>query len=168
MLLQKLIQRYSVPPSVPQQKKQVVQMRVAVVMKRWVALFSDPEEIELLDKITSWVESESSEGNNIMAGIKGALVKRRRSSCIVAQFYFKDKPPAPRIPKEKSLASLFFEELDALEMARQLTLVEFDIFSRIRVRTLLPSEFPILTQSSPSNCLPRLGAGQRCIIYVPI
>lgn len=130
ILLQKLMQRYAVPASVPEQTKQVVQMRVLVVMKRWVAIFNDDEETALLDKINAWITNETAEGNPIIGGLKSVITKKRDASD--QQFYFKSKPPIPRVPKEKTLGSLSMDDVDPLEMARQLTIVEFEIFSRIR------------------------------------
>merc|ERR1712137_316762 len=101
MLLEKLKQRYHVPDSIPEQKKRVVQMRVCVVMKRWVSTFSDEEEIKLLDKISSWIQQESTDGQKILGGIKSAITKKKAGAD--QQFYFKTKPPNPHLPKEKTL-----------------------------------------------------------------
>lgn len=134
-LLEKLKQRYNVPNSIENQKKTVVQMRVCVVMKRWVGTFNDEAEFELLDKINSWITSQSThvgdEGQKVLEGIKSAIKKKKSSSG--QQFYFKTKPPVPNLPKEKTLELLKFDDIDMLEAARQLTLVEFEMFHKIRV-----------------------------------
>lgn len=110
-------------------------MRVCVVMKRWVGTFNDEAEFELLDKINSWITSQSThvgdEGQKVLEGIKSAIKKKKSSSG--QQFYFKTKPPVPNLPKEKTLELLKFDDIDMLEAARQLTLVEFEMFHKIRV-----------------------------------
>ena len=133
MLLVKLMQRYNVPDDIADQAKKVVQMRVCVVMKRWVATFNDEEEMALLDKINQWIDSESRDGGGkVLSGIKSAIAKKSAAGS-GTQFYFKSDPPNPIIPKEKTLEKITFNDLDPLELARQLTAVEFEMFSKIRV-----------------------------------
>ena len=130
------MQRYNVPPTVPDQTKRVVQMRVCVVMKRWVATFNDEAETELLEKINQWIDAESADGQKVMSGIKSAIAKKTAAGS-GQQYYFKTNPPIPRIPKEKTLEAIKFDDIDMLEVARQLTAVEFDMFSKIRVCTVI-------------------------------
>ena len=48
ILLQKLVERYEVPPEISSQSKKVVQSKVCVVMKRWIETFTDDEEKTLI------------------------------------------------------------------------------------------------------------------------
>lgn len=106
ILLQKLVERYEVPPEISSQSKKVVQSKVCVVMKRWIETFTDDEEKALIEKIQQWVSKvQTSDAPKVISGVIGSISKLKTTTD--QQYYFNTKPPLPRAPKEKTFGSEF-------------------------------------------------------------
>jgi len=60
-LWMKLSERYRVPDTVDPKTKEVVQMRVRVVLKLWVQRFNDEEERKLLTQISHFIDTETND-----------------------------------------------------------------------------------------------------------
>jgi len=136
LLCRKFWQRYDAPENIAKPVKNVVQMRTIAMMKRWVEAFRDEEEYQALEKLITFIEKSSkgaTERPKILSTLTSAMSKQRAEK---KHFYFSNQPPPPRLPKDKPLECLVFDDLDLLEVARQLTLVSFEAYSRIR-----PAEF---------------------------
>jgi len=154
-LIMKLIQRYQVPIeekpedskdtkeqwAVKQKAKQKnIQLRVVNVMKRWVesniADLND-QHIETIKNFQNKYLKYDSE--SLYHLLEGALQKRVQMIDEVKKpKVFNEQPPEPKVDlKTIFLPNLSFIDLDEAEIARQLTLIEFDFFSVIQPSELL-------------------------------
>ena len=76
-LLHKLIERYNVPDRLEADQKQLVQMRVCVVMKLWVEKFNSDEERQLLPELNHFIDEALShqDAPPVVKGLKKSVQK---------------------------------------------------------------------------------------------
>ncbi|KYQ96865.1 Ras guanine nucleotide exchange factor [Tieghemostelium lacteum] len=148
-LLTKLIQRYNVPKNykIPggaaanteearEAFTKMVQIRVINVIKKWVdEYFSDFDE-KLIQTLKSFIETFQSKYTALATGVLKSLNKNEKPVDTYKQI-LNDKTPEPVVPKNIFSNYLNIFDIDEEEIARQLTLIEFDIFRKIKPPELL-------------------------------
>ncbi|EGC30159.1 hypothetical protein DICPUDRAFT_41848, partial [Dictyostelium purpureum] len=158
MLLQKLIQRYHVPQKPGQsveawrQRSTHIQLRVVNVLKTWIKdYFSDFSE-KLVQAIKTLLESMRHSGNTpyakvISDALNSGLKKSGRNNTV-----FTVSAPEPKVPKNIWSHQLDIFSVDEEEISRQLTLMDFEIFSNIKATELLNQSWnkPKLRHRSPN------------------
>eukprot|EP01133_Synstelium_polycarpum_P000183 gene183-221_t len=164
-LLQKLIQRYHVPQKQGQSEEEwkkiaiPIQLRVVNILKTWIKdNFSDFND-RLIQTIKAFCENLRHEGNNshssrIMTTLNSKIKggggdddeDDKKSKTIFAM-----SAPEPKVPKNIWSQSLNIFDVDEEEIARQLTLIDFEVFSNIKSSELLNQAWskPKLRHRSP-------------------
>jgi len=147
-LFNKLIARYHMVPSqnnlTPEEfakKKQIIQVRVINVIKKWIELqISDfQNDTQLFVALQKFVQyllqsggTEALWGSNLQVALVQAEQEQYNSSVVVSS----EEPPKPILPKNMIARLMQFLDIDPLELARQMTLIESDSLCKI-----LPQEY---------------------------
>ncbi|KAF2068693.1 hypothetical protein CYY_009983, partial [Polysphondylium violaceum] len=143
-LLKKLIQRYSVPNNNndPVYKREVVdpiRSRVCGVLKYWIDkcswdFKSGPGADKLVAAINNFIDgSLTRDANPNIKKLRSLLNQVRTTDSI-----YSSDPPEPKVPKNIFSPQLSLAHIDELEIARQMTLIEYRLF-----RNIPPPEFLI-------------------------
>eukprot|EP01128_Nolandella_sp_AFSM9_P005157 TRINITY_DN2457_c0_g1_i1.p1 TRINITY_DN2457_c0_g1~~TRINITY_DN2457_c0_g1_i1.p1 ORF type:complete len:870 (-),score=175.46 TRINITY_DN2457_c0_g1_i1:2142-4751(-) len=138
VLFRKLMQRYQVPDSVPAALAKTYQVRTVNAIVKWLQINAsdwDQELVAQLDKFIFELDSSGSSGlakklQNELYDVLSGISKELRASINVP-------PPNPIIPKDRTPGLSLFLNLDSLEIARQITLMDWRVFSRIKSVELL-------------------------------
>lgn len=171
VLLEKLIQRYDIPkhkllPKTPRSETDVVKsakeieascrqkhLRVVNFARKWLDLcFMDLTE-EVIEMVFQFTEKLKTDGatslatliDNSLSSKLAGLAKRKMTQ-------FELAPPPPIIPKNRvGTVSLEFMDIDPTELARQITLIDYELFGQIRSMELLNQSWnkPKLKHRSP-------------------
>ncbi|KAJ3437416.1 ras guanine nucleotide exchange factor i-related [Anaeramoeba flamelloides] len=144
-LLTKLFQRYHVPKRNELneddfiKKKKCIQIRVCNVIKLWVLSnwkdFSSSMQKELNNFLNKTLKQDK---HQVIAQTLQKAIDRQKAQ--VSEKYRtsqKVAPPEPKVPKNIFSPNLSVFDVDEEEIARQITLIEFDIFKTIRPKELL-------------------------------
>eukprot|EP01087_Luapelamoeba_hula_P018266 TRINITY_DN5869_c1_g1_i6.p1 TRINITY_DN5869_c1_g1~~TRINITY_DN5869_c1_g1_i6.p1 ORF type:complete len:1406 (+),score=195.77 TRINITY_DN5869_c1_g1_i6:268-4485(+) len=136
-LFEKLQQRYQVPndKEIDKTRQQSIQMRVVVVLKHWVEnQFQDFDE-ELVARIVEFIEETiKNEQPHLHSRLSGELSNRMAARTKVLKALY-IQPIDVVAPSVSSLYQLF-SKFKPLEIAQQLTLAEWENYSRIEVEPL--------------------------------
>jgi hypothetical protein len=144
--MQKLIQRYKVPSKNPNNEKdeewkaskRTMQIRVINVLRKWIGdHYSDFKNSNKLMKRLEDFISMIEQDNKILAKPLYTALNNAEKS-LEKKIYQLPTPPEPKV----SLKTIFLPNLDLLEceeeeIARQLTIIEFGIYSEIKSFELL-------------------------------
>lgn len=145
-LLQKLVNRYNLPA--PEgctaaeaedhvKRRKIIQVRVINVIKKWIErlIMSFQQDIELLMALQKFIQTllasggtEAIWGSNLQVALLQAEDAQIHPATGVVST---DTAPKPVIPKTTNVSELNILDIDPLEAARQLTLIESRSFSRI-------------------------------------
>eukprot|EP00727_Mastigamoeba_balamuthi_P001078 m51a1_g10968 putative mis5 protein (1716) ;mRNA; r:253454-262202 len=113
------------------------QIRICAVLKRWVEQFFHDfeEDRDLLQQFRAFVGKHTED--KPMEVVRNALEKKTsdRVATVVRLYTFNAPAPAPVLPAQGM--PINFEEMEPVEVARQLTLIEFDIFHSIKPKEFL-------------------------------
>jgi len=144
-LLQKLMQRYQVPEKkatgVSEQEfkstTNTIQLRVVNVLKKWLGNHWGDLNEQQMENFKTFLDKHI-KGTNEKLYIQLQSVLQRKNQDERKQLVFNEPPPEPKV----SIATIFSTtlslfDLDDVEVARQLTIMEFDLFSRIKPYELL-------------------------------
>lgn len=158
-LLAKLIQRYDVPrrPAMSDEEHKklclVVQLRVVNVIKGWIKdHWSDFNE-KLISQLKAFIDG-TLRIENKYADMLTSLLQSKRPEAEEEKrtSTFNEDPPEPKVPK--NIFSLYLDlfDVDEEEIARQLTLIDFEIYSSIKMSELLNQSWnkPKLRHRSPN------------------
>ncbi|KAJ3271028.1 hypothetical protein HDV01_007109 [Terramyces sp. JEL0728] len=124
-----------------ERKQKVIRQRVYGVLKMWVESFAlDLEEDRFsLNRIAEFIEKTMKSAMTVSSTALLRLIDKKRTSGFQPfqppSALQKDKFPDPILPK--SLKKFKLSEIDPLEVARQITIMEFKIFKEINVAELL-------------------------------
>eukprot|EP01128_Nolandella_sp_AFSM9_P001128 TRINITY_DN1123_c2_g5_i1.p1 TRINITY_DN1123_c2_g5~~TRINITY_DN1123_c2_g5_i1.p1 ORF type:complete len:664 (-),score=149.08 TRINITY_DN1123_c2_g5_i1:283-2274(-) len=160
-LFLKLRQRYTVPqhededPVKYSSRKLPIQLRVINFLKQWIETSYFDLSPRFFRGLNEFVdEALIKDHPSQVNAIRKILQKKEVSAAsflseevgLLSIFSFNEPPPTPIIPKGSRLfrPDLDVMSIDAKELARQLTLIEFHLFHRIR-----PSEFLNQSWSKP-------------------
>lgn len=158
MLLAKLSQRYNAPRdptfSDEEWRKRVlpIQIRVVNVIKMWIEEFHSDFDDLTVSSIRDFLNFQVREYHPSLASKTLALLEKFCSSDTdgmdvanasagtgmkVVQFSFSVDPPRPIVPKNIFSPHLTWMDVEEEEIARQLTLIEFEYFYKIRTSEFL-------------------------------
>ncbi|KAJ5075568.1 ras guanine nucleotide exchange factor i-related [Anaeramoeba ignava] len=143
-LLTKLIQRYHVPKTQNEnedeyaKRKKVIQIKVINVCTKWIENhFSDFTE-KILKELHEFIDQTLAQDDKLIAKkLRDTVIKKQKGIDKKKIIHESENIPEPKVPKNIFNSSLSLLDVDEEEIARQLTLVEFDIFSQIKPSELL-------------------------------
>eukprot|EP01091_Cochliopodium_minus_P017438 TRINITY_DN6834_c0_g1_i1.p1 TRINITY_DN6834_c0_g1~~TRINITY_DN6834_c0_g1_i1.p1 ORF type:complete len:1435 (-),score=545.22 TRINITY_DN6834_c0_g1_i1:180-4484(-) len=131
-LLRKLEERYNVPPLIPEKIKTAIKVRVVTLINHWITHhFYDFDEA-LINNLKKFLKTASSEQKDVasLLSLKIEEMLNERED---------KKKLLPRIPNTDLSLSTggllihdLFLQLSSKEIARQMTLIDFQIFSEIQ------------------------------------
>eukprot|EP00005_Dracoamoeba_jomungandri_P005656 CAMPEP_0174249828 /NCGR_PEP_ID=MMETSP0439-20130205/159_1 /TAXON_ID=0 /ORGANISM="Stereomyxa ramosa, Strain Chinc5" /LENGTH=845 /DNA_ID=CAMNT_0015329741 /DNA_START=94 /DNA_END=2628 /DNA_ORIENTATION=- len=155
-LLTKLIERYFVPstrkPSnmTAEEWRQTVvhpiQLRVVNVIRKWVEDFTEQElsNTRLLKRLRGFLENVllPDGHSNLVTNLNNLLLRKfsqrdNQGTLTTSSSAVFGKPPDPKIPRRVFSPSLDIMDIHDEELARQLTLLEFQTFANIKPSELL-------------------------------
>ncbi|GAM27522.1 hypothetical protein SAMD00019534_106980 [Acytostelium subglobosum LB1] len=167
-LLKKLIQRYSGPvnsslnqdPRFKQEILEPIRKRVCDVIKYWIDkcpwdFKSGPTADKLVASLNNFIDgSLTRDGSLSVKNIRRVLVQVRSNEHNQSMVY-STNPPDPKVPKNIFSPKLALSDIDDLEIARQLTLIEYKMFKSIPppeflVRVTPYGEFQYSMATSPN------------------
>ena len=140
MLLEKLIQRYQVPPDKTRAEILAIQMRIFKFLRAWIdSSFFDFGDV-LLEKLKQFIHGPVQADGNMKPGrqILDAIKRHEEQRDVVMEVQFTESPPEPKVPLRLVFSpKLKFEDIDEEEVARQITLIEWAMFKQIKPSELL-------------------------------
>eukprot|EP01132_Coremiostelium_polycephalum_P007683 gene7683-9451_t len=107
-------------------------LRICNFLKRWVENFFHDFDSELITEYNQFISNCTEE--KIQTMLRRTLDKKLNGNTIAKQTSFGKSAPLPLIPKTPISS---FEDIDPTEIARQLTLIEFELFRNIASKELL-------------------------------
>ncbi len=132
----KLMERYNCPSVVPEAERKQIRTRVCLFLKKWMESRSTGDLTpDLQMQIMNFIE------NNLVAdGLQEmqTVLLRVMTGTSTEKVFVLDRRnvPKPKLPKVKTVEKMTVLDLDPLELARQITIKAWEIFTRIR-----PNEF---------------------------
>ncbi|KAJ6242312.1 ras guanine nucleotide exchange factor i-related [Anaeramoeba flamelloides] len=147
-LLLKLFQRYQRPENLKVKIKnktekeintefRTIKLRTVHLLKRWIDHhFSDFNE-GLLEEVNIFIKNNLNKSTDIklMEILKKSIKNLRKGDN--KEKSNNQTPPEPKVPKNIFRKSLTLFDIDEEEIARQISLIDFEIFSKIRPAELL-------------------------------
>ncbi|EFA76205.1 Ras guanine nucleotide exchange factor [Heterostelium album PN500] len=132
-LLEKLIQRYTVPDDKDQSFKIKVQVRVASFMKTWVERNYADFDPALLDDVKQFANSRllADDHGDLARLLVSTIMQREADNTERLKQLANPSFPELMIPEGQKSPATLFNLLNDSEIARQLTLIEASIFGRI-------------------------------------
>eukprot|EP01094_Clydonella_sp_ATCC50884_P017153 TRINITY_DN2930_c0_g1_i4.p1 TRINITY_DN2930_c0_g1~~TRINITY_DN2930_c0_g1_i4.p1 ORF type:complete len:663 (-),score=176.22 TRINITY_DN2930_c0_g1_i4:230-2110(-) len=147
ILLSKIIQRFQAPESAKEELGEksihLVQMRVSVVLKKWISLYvQDFESENVLSQLQMFISFLRSSDNKTSRSnaklLQTAYQKASESSRQSKVRMFKTAAPAPKVNMHTIFQpKISIYDIDPEEVARQLSLADFEIYHTIRPSELL-------------------------------
>lgn len=138
-LFEKLRERYNIPEEKatkmePEMLKKK-QLRVINVMKKWLeTCFLDLDD-NLINDVFAFCEKLRADGNTSLATlIDNSLLSKFVGLTKKKQIHEEQPPTKPKVPK---VPNPTFDDMDAKEIARQLTILDSRIYSEIKASELL-------------------------------
>ncbi len=132
----KLLERYAAPDLMPEAEKKKIRVRVCMFVKKWMETrqLGDVSTV-LLNQIVHFAESTlPQDGLQDMQTVLLRVLTGNSTEKVIT--FDRKQAPKPKIPKIKSVEKMTILDLDAMELARQVTLQTWDTFCKIR-----PNEF---------------------------
>ncbi|XP_049850368.1 ras guanine nucleotide exchange factor A-like [Schistocerca gregaria] len=147
MLFRKLVQRYNVPymAGIPQHRYKSFcmpfQVRVINILKKWIEEFYTDFDHNLLNDFHEFCITCIKPSYPKYAYLLLKLIEERSSKVssrsFSTVFTYSEEPPRPILPKNIFWPNLTIDDIDEEEIARQLTLIEFEGFYKIQGSELL-------------------------------
>ncbi|KAJ6249389.1 ras guanine nucleotide exchange factor i-related [Anaeramoeba flamelloides] len=149
ILLTKLIQRFHIPQKyekILKNKKKLIQFRVCNFLKFWITDYFEDFQPKLLPELIDFIDNSirKADMTKMAQNLKENIERKMKEMNETKKFNFSQPPPDPILPKNVFSPKLSLFDVDEEEIARQLTLLEFDIYSKIK-----PSELLKLAWSKP-------------------
>lgn len=119
-----------------EKKLKLVRLRVFNVLKNWLDLYYNEDDSVLLDRLSEFTQTHIKKTLKFSNGQLESLIERRRHMSSDGGVGLKKMvltlpdPPEPVMPKNRRRFKLL--DVDPLEMARQLTIMDFKLYSAIR------------------------------------
>ncbi|KAI8391128.1 ras guanine nucleotide exchange factor domain-containing protein [Radiomyces spectabilis] len=143
-LLELLEQRYNIvpPPNLTdeemetwtQKKLKLVRLRVFNVLKNWLELYYNEEDHVILDRLTEFTNTTIRHSLSFSCDQLERLIRKRQEAetqgGLKKMVLTLPDPPEPILPRNRRKFRLL--DIDPLEMARQLTIMDFKLYSSIR------------------------------------
>lgn len=119
-----------------EKKLKLVRLRVFNVLKNWLELYYNEDDSVLLDRLLEFTHTHIRHTLKFSNGQLESLIQRRRdgdvggSSGLKKMILTLPDPPEPILPRNRKRFKLL--DIDTLEMARQLTIMDFKLYSAIK------------------------------------
>ncbi|RCH89195.1 hypothetical protein CU097_001042, partial [Rhizopus azygosporus] len=119
-----------------EKKLKLVRLRVFNVLKNWLELYYNEDDSILLDRLMEFTQTHIKNTLKFSNGQLESLIQKRKEGVAVDNVGLKKMiltlpdPPEPIVPKNLKRVKLL--DIDALEIARQLTIMDFKLYSAIR------------------------------------
>ncbi|KAJ6237264.1 guanine nucleotide exchange factor [Anaeramoeba flamelloides] len=149
-LLYKLFQRYDVPKTLlskfPNEKEfenftRIIQLKTINVLKNWIERHFLDFNQGFLDEIKKWIERETEKNSindNLLNQIQSLIKsKGKKYTELINNINNTKEVPEPKIPKNIFSKSLTIYDIDDLEIARQISIIDSEYFSKIKPAELL-------------------------------
>lgn len=169
LLLEKLLQRYNVLPSCPEERRIQVQLRVANVMKMWMERNFVDIDNRVAGRIREFIsERLEKDGHHDLVRLLGGVLQRRMAERTARTRFIQTIPVTDMSVPEGQLSPVaLFLALNESEIARQLTLIEFKIFEAIEPTELLNLSWnKAELQHRAPNVLDMISRGNRLSFWV--
>eukprot|EP01080_Neovahlkampfia_damariscottae_P010131 gene10131-2550_t len=139
VLLKKLIEKYDVPAQIPNEK--IIQSKIGNILKTWLTrfFFLDWNQ-NMLFTLNNFIDSKLSSIENmdiamkIQKTVQTKLEGDNEDETIIQ---YNQKRTYPTVPKNLFNNDLKLEEIDEMELARQITLMEQEYYLKIKPVELL-------------------------------
>lgn len=119
----------------------LIRMRIVNVFKKWLKYHYayEFEKIEIASKIESWIYSlkKDKELSTLSKFLKETWKSRLKTNFESYEFDDEDSPPKSILPKKQNAEDLSFLDIDPIELARQITLLNQKMFKFVRNNHLL-------------------------------
>ncbi|KAL9553336.1 hypothetical protein MBANPS3_003335 [Mucor bainieri] len=117
-----------------EKKLKLVRLRVFNVLKNWLELYYNEDDSVLLDRLLEFTQSNIRKTLKFSNGQLESLIQRRRNADTMdghkKMILTLPDPPEPILPRNRRRFKLL--DIDTLEMARQLTIMDFRLYSAIK------------------------------------
>jgi hypothetical protein len=119
-----------------EKKLKLVRLRVFNVLKNWLELYYNEDDSILLDRLLEFTHSNIKKTLKFSNGQLESLIQKRRNATSMENGGLKKMiltlpdPPEPILPRNRRRFKLL--DIDTLEMARQLTIKDFKLYSNIK------------------------------------
>ncbi|OBZ84749.1 Cell division control protein 25, partial [Choanephora cucurbitarum] len=119
-----------------EKKLKLVRLRVFNVMKNWLESYYYEDDSVLLDRLLEFTQTNIRKTLKFSNGQLESLIEKRRvtkaneNGSLKKMILTLPDPPEPILPKNRRRFKLL--DIDTLEMARQLTIMDFKFYSAIR------------------------------------
>ncbi|GAM22778.1 hypothetical protein SAMD00019534_059530 [Acytostelium subglobosum LB1] len=145
-LLGKLEQRYNVPKFIKSSGGadagtseegaiKAIQLKVINVLKKWLDEYFSDFDDKLIQSLRNFIEVITLKHPGPAAALMKSLTKVEKQPA--SKLKFNDKTPEPIVPRNIFSQNLSIYDIDEEEIARQMTLIEFEIYKRIKPPELL-------------------------------
>ncbi|KAJ3436490.1 ras guanine nucleotide exchange factor i-related [Anaeramoeba flamelloides] len=143
ILFYKLTERYNIPTEKEEQyakTKQMIKLRVCNFFRFWINDYFSDFNNKLLMELEDFIDNSlMKDGFKSMANNLKKIIKRNinKSNEEIKESTSTEIAPDPKLPKNIFSPKLSLLDVDPEEIARQMTLIEFSIFKKIRPPELL-------------------------------
>jgi len=117
---------------------QLTKVRICNILKKWIELMYETIEEDTLVRLNQFVDSlEAANSKDPLAKMLRDSVNKKLISAKNPKRVFDEEAPTPKVPRNLNSPNLNFLDVDNEELARQLTLIDFEIFRSIKPTELL-------------------------------
>jgi len=152
VMLDKFIDRFNVPDVYKEQDKNIIRIRVGVLLKYWIESQFDEFDDHVIQHLKDFIEKVVMKDMSDLAKKLLTEIARLQADRVKRSQFFAMPSIEFFMPDEKKSPLQFFFCFEDSEIARQLTLIEFRIFSQIRPKELMNQSWqkPKLMHRSPN------------------
>jgi hypothetical protein len=130
---------------------QVKRLRMCNFLKTWMERFANDFDSRMIEAYRFFVEQSVAqhEGERLAKQLSSLIDRERPKSLYRGVFVAATSPPTPIMPRNAE--NFGFLDLDPMEIARQLTLIEYENYSKIQVTRSFVSSESQFASFSPSS-----------------
>lgn len=141
-LLQKLIQRYQVPEKYaegkPSTMTNTIQVRVVNVLKRWLGSHWEDLSEQHIESFRSFLNKQIKGTSEKLYNQLQSVLARKNQEEEKKALVFSEPPPDPKVVISTIFSpKLDLFDIDDIEIARQFTILEYELFKKIKPSELL-------------------------------
>jgi len=118
------------------QQAKLMRLRICNFLKRWVEYYFEDFDADLIAAFQGFIDT--CQGDVLVQLLKKTLEKKLGGPIQgQRQFVFDTLPPPPVLPRTPSMLTFSSEDWEPIEIARQLTIIEHDMYREIAPKELL-------------------------------
>ncbi|KAJ5080332.1 ras guanine nucleotide exchange factor i-related [Anaeramoeba ignava] len=160
-LLRKLEERWNVPYSSDlsdekyERDKKAIRIKIGNTLKNWIDKYPSDFNAQLKLDILEFIDTKISKELNTLSLHLRKMITQDTKQKATYQTTLLETPPEPKVPKNIFDPNLKIFDIDSQEIARQLTLLDFQLFSEIQPSELLNQSWnnPKLKHRAPNIVL---------------